>query len=105
MTREDDILYEIDELKKELDEVKEQQESILEEERMIRNETQAVLAEERNVEGRLTKMKYSDITRWRNAIWENCKFKESRAGERAISYWCTKMDAPCRFEDCPLNQY
>ncbi len=105
MPRPDDILYEIDEIRKALKEIREQQQKILEEETIIKNQTQAVLAEETKVEQRLTKMKFSDITSWKGAIWENCSYKESRAGERAISYWCKKMDAPCKFENCPLNQY
>ncbi len=105
MANEDDILYEMDEVKKELKRIEENERKILEEQRLIRNETQAVLAEEDRVEHKLTKMKFSDITAWRSSIWETCQFKEMRAGEKSISYWCKKLDAPCRFEDCPLNQY
>ncbi len=105
MSKEDDILYEIDALKKDIEEVKEQERRILEEERLIKNQTQALLAEENQMEKKLTKMKYSDITQWKSAIWEHCKYKETRAGDITISYWCTKMNAPCRFEDCPLNQW
>lgn len=105
MTKDDDIIYELDDIKKELRKLAEQQQKILEEETLIRNETQALLAEENRVEKKLTRMKFSDITSWRSAIWENCKYKQSRTGEKAISYWCTKLDAPCQFEDCPVNHY
>ncbi len=105
MPKEDDVLYEIDEIKKELKRIEEQQQKILEDETVIMNRTQALLAEEDRMEKKLTRMKYSDITKWRAAIWENCRFKQTRAGEKAISYWCQKLDAPCRFEDCPLNQW
>ncbi|MBR9692472.1 hypothetical protein GOV07_00920 [Candidatus Woesearchaeota archaeon] len=105
MPKEDDVLYEIDEIRRELKKIVETQAKILAEETLIKNQTQAVLAEETRVEQRLTKMKFSDITAWKNSIWEHCQYKESRSGERAISYWCTKLDSPCKFEDCPLNQY
>lgn len=101
----DVLFFEIDEIKQELKKLAEQQAEILKEERLIRNETQALKAEEERVEERLTKMKFSDITSWRGAIWENCQYKESRTGSHAISYWCTKLDAPCQFEHCPLNRY
>lgn len=99
------LLYEIDEIKKELKQIQEQQLQILQEEQLIRNETQKLLAEEEKAEERLTKMKYSDITTWRNAIWENCQYKESRPSDKTISYWCQKLNAPCQFEHCPLNHY
>lgn len=101
----DDVGYELDDIKRELKRIEENLKKIMEDQAIIKNETRALLAEEERVETRLTKMKFSDITAWRGAIWENCQHKETRAGTVAISYWCKKLDAPCRFEDCPLNQY
>ena len=105
MVSDDEILYEIDEVKKRLEKIEEEERKILETERIIMNRTSAVLATEQNVEKRLTKMKFSNITEWRSAIWEQCRYKESRPSEVMITYWCTKLNAPCRFEDCPLNHY
>lgn len=101
----DDVLYELDDIKKELARIEQDLKKVLEEETLIRNETQAVLAEENLVQNKLTRMKYSDITSWRSAIWEHCQYKQAKPGPTAISYWCTKLNAPCRFEDCPLNHY
>ena len=105
MAKEDDVLYEIDEIRKELHKIEDTQEKILQEQVLIKNRTEAMLAEESRMEQRLTKMKFSDITAWKSSIWEHCQYKESRTGERAITYWCSKLDAPCKFEECPLNQY
>jgi chromosome segregation ATPase len=101
----DEVFFELDEIKRELRKIQEQQQEILKEEHIIRKETAALMAEEERVEEKLTTMKYSDITTWRNAIWENCQYKESRPSERMVSYWCAKLNAPCQFEHCPLNQY
>ncbi len=101
----DDVLFELDDIKRELKQIEDEIRKVAQEQTLIRNETQALLAEEDKVEQKLTKMKFSDITAWKGAIWENCQYKETKTGERAISYWCKKLDAPCRFEDCPLNHY
>jgi hypothetical protein len=101
----DDVGFELDDIKRELKRIEENLKKIMEDQVLIKNETRALLAEETKVEGKLTRMKFSDITSWRSAIWENCSNKESKAGEIAISYWCKKLGAPCRFEDCPLNHY
>jgi hypothetical protein len=105
MSKEDDIIYELDEIKRELKRLEADEHKILEQQTLLRNETQALLAEENRVEQKLTRMKFSDITSWRGAIWENCQYKETKAGEVMISYSCKKLDAPCRYEDCPLNHY
>jgi chromosome segregation ATPase len=101
----DDVLFELDDIKKELQEMEEQIKQIMQDQRIIKNETQALLAEENRVEQKLTKMKFSDITAWKGSIWEHCSSKETKTGQLTISYWCKQLDAPCRFEDCPLNHY
>jgi len=101
----DDVLFELDDIKKELRKIEEELKTIMQDQTIIKNETQALLAEENRMEQKLTKMKFSDITSWKGAIWENCQYKESRAGQLAITYWCKELNAPCRFEDCPQNHY
>jgi hypothetical protein len=101
----DDVAFELDDIKRELKRIEENLKKIMEDEAIIKNETRALLAEEDRVESKLTKMKFSDITSWRGAIWENCSYKEAKAGDVAISYFCKKLNGPCRFEDCPLNHY
>jgi len=100
-----DVIFELDDIKRELKRIEENLKKIMDDQTMLKNETRALLAEESKMENRMSRMKYSDITAWRGAIWEHCQYKETKAGEVAISYWCKKLGAPCRFEDCPLNHY
>jgi len=101
----DDIVFELDDIRRELRRIEENLKKIMDDQAVLKNETKALLAEESRVESKLTKMKFNDITSWRGAIWENCQYKGSRASDIAITYWCKKLNAPCHFEDCPLNHF
>lgn len=100
-----DVLMEIDAMNRRLKRIEEAEAHLLENQRIIINRTEVVLATEQDTEKKLTRMKYSDITAWRSAIWEHCQFKEAKTTDVTISYWCAKLQAPCKFEDCPLNHY
>jgi len=40
---------------------------------------------------------------WKANIWDGCRFKEVLIKEKEIDFRRKKLNADCRFEDCPLN--
>jgi len=58
----------------------------------------------RQLKGNDIKRTYSDITEWKEMIWENCPDKESEIEKKTIDYMCKKTGKNCRFIDCYRNK-
>ncbi|MBS3164210.1 hypothetical protein J4439_02155 [Candidatus Woesearchaeota archaeon] len=104
-----------------LPELRRKEETIIKDTRLLRAE-QAVIEEEERIitlkeeqlkrtEDALLKLlgeriprKFDNILDWKRYIWEGCPHKKGEAKDKVIDYWCTKLNAACRFDPCPLNR-
>jgi hypothetical protein len=48
-------------------------------------------------------LEFSNAEDWRMYIWDGCPFKKEVSAKTEIDFFCKKLNAPCRFEGCPLN--
>jgi hypothetical protein len=48
-------------------------------------------------------LEFSNAEDWRMYIWEGCPFKKEVSKKTEVDFFCKKLNAPCRFEGCPLN--
>ena len=79
-------------IEKKEDELEEIEKEAFDEEKEIINE----LAEDK-------KKKFKEMLDWKGNIWEGCRYKEKVVTAREIDFRCSKLNGPCKFEDCPLN--
>ena len=47
--------------------------------------------------------RFTSIVEWKNAIWERCPNKKEDVGTDMVTFHCTLLKGPCRFEACPRN--
>jgi hypothetical protein len=50
------------------------------------------------------KLKYSMISKWKEHIQNDCKYKEKVNIEEEAEFFCEKMGDICNLINCPLNK-
>ena len=93
--------------------LKKGEELLLKEAKSIRKEEKKIEAKEEQLEktesalleqlGERVPHRFKDIIEWKTFIWDGCRYKKTVEKAKTIDYFCTKLNAPCRFDPCPLN--
>ena len=70
-------------------------------------EERKIVEEEEHIKELMSKKenkKFSDVTEWKNYIWENCPHKRhDMITETKIGFICDITKKPCDFLNCPEN--
>ncbi|MBN1157678.1 hypothetical protein JXA85_08730 [Candidatus Woesearchaeota archaeon] len=102
IAKEEEILESIkEEEKKE----RELLEKIEREEEKIELEEESIRKIEEKIEGEIDKAKGTNQTalvRWKQEIWDGCKYKSEKFSEREVAFICNKTNNACTYKNCPL---
>lgn len=99
----DDLYLELAEIKKLLHQLLETMQQVHDMQQDIKMyEGRQTLAEQK-IAHAVKKKRFSSIFEWKNAIWERCPNKKEQVSKDSISFYCTLLRGPCKFEECPRN--
>ncbi|MFH1064228.1 MAG: hypothetical protein V1729_04055 [Candidatus Woesearchaeota archaeon] len=94
--------------------VLDEEKKIEQEEHKIEKEEEETLETEKKLEAQEEKelkeiadsninLEFENMDDWRMYIWDGCEFKKAKTEGDEMDFFCTKRNALCRFDGCPLN--
>ena len=90
-----------------LERIEREEEKIESKEDTIEAEEDTIKRVEEKIEREIEQSKETDraaLIRWKQEIWDNCKYKSEKLSNLAVAFLCNKTGKACTFRECPLAE-